>query len=103
MRAYLTSLRRLRARDPDRLYPGHGSVIDDPRATLDRLIDHRLRRERNVRAAVESGARTLDEVVDAAYDKDLSGVRDMARATVQAHLEKLAVEGDVTWDGSDGV
>jgi glyoxylase-like metal-dependent hydrolase (beta-lactamase superfamily II) len=108
MRAYLTSLRRLRARDPDQLYPGHGPPIDDPRATLDRLLNHRLERERRVRAAVDAGARTLDGVVDVAYDKDLGGVRDMARATVQAHLEKLAVEGDVTWSGgteweSDGV
>lgn len=99
MRAYLTALRRLHARDFDALYPGHGPVIEDPRDTCERLIAHRLDRERKVRAAVESGARTLDEVLDAAYDKDLSGVGDLARATVACHLEKLAVEGAVTWDG----
>jgi len=37
--------------------------------------------------------------VDAAYEKDVSDVRDLARATVRAHLEKLAVEGHVRWDG----
>ncbi|AUV81039.1 MBL fold hydrolase [Salinigranum rubrum] len=98
MRAYLTSLRRLRARAPARLHPGHGPHIDDPRATLDRLIDHRLAREARVRAAVDAGARTLGEVVDAAYDKDVSGVRSLAIATVRAHVEKLAVEGKVRWD-----
>jgi glyoxylase-like metal-dependent hydrolase (beta-lactamase superfamily II) len=98
MRAYLTSLRRLRARAPIRLHPGHGPPIDDPRATLDRLIDHRLARERRVREAVDAGARTLDEVVDAAYDKDVSEVRPLAIATVRAHVEKLAVEGKVRWD-----
>jgi glyoxylase-like metal-dependent hydrolase (beta-lactamase superfamily II) len=102
MRAYLTSLRRLRAREPARLYPGHGPPIDDPRATLDRLIHHRLARERRVAAAVDAGARTLDEVVDAAYDKDLTGVRDLAASTVAAHLEKLAVEGRVVWNGESG-
>jgi glyoxylase-like metal-dependent hydrolase (beta-lactamase superfamily II) len=100
MRAYLTGLRRLRARAPDRLCPGHGPAIDDPRATLDRLIAHRLAREARVREAVEAGARTLDEVVDAAYEKDISDVRGLARATVRAHLEKLAVEGDVAWDAA---
>ncbi|WP_318566789.1 MBL fold metallo-hydrolase [Salinigranum marinum] len=100
MRAYLTGLRRLRARAPDRLCPGHGPAIDDPRAALDRLIAHRLAREARVRRAVEAGARTLDEVVDAAYEKDISGVRDLARATVRAHLEKLAVEGAVAWDAA---
>jgi glyoxylase-like metal-dependent hydrolase (beta-lactamase superfamily II) len=100
MRAYLTALRRLRARDPGRLCPGHGPPIDDPREALDRLVHHRLDRERRVRSAVAGGARTLDEIVDAAYDKDLRGVREMARATVRAHLEKLAVEGDLSWDGA---
>lgn len=99
MRAYLTSLRRLRARGFETLYPGHGPVIDDPGATLARLLDHRLDRERSVRRAVAEGARTVEEVLDAAYDKDLSGVRDLARATVRAHLEKLAVEGDLDFDG----
>ena len=99
MRAYLTALRRLHARDPDRLYPGHGPVIDDPRATLERLIRHRLRRERRIVEAVRAGARTLDEVTDAVYEKDISGVRRLATETVGAHLEKLAVEGTVAWDG----
>ena len=99
MRAYLTSLRRLHARNPRRLYPGHGSVIDDPREALARLIAHRLRRERRVREAVAAGAETLDAVLDAAYGKDLAGVEDLARETVAAHLEKLAVERSIDWDG----
>ena len=99
MRAYLTALRRLHARGYDTLYPGHGPVIEDARATLERLISHRLDRESKVRAAVEAGARTLDEVLDEAYDQDLTGVEDLARATVVCHLEKLAAEGTVTWDG----
>ena len=100
VRAYLTSLRRLYARNPGRLYPGHGPVIDDPRATAERLIRHRLGREEEVLSAVRRGATTLDEVVDAAYEKDLTGVRELARGTVAAHLEKLAVEKKVSWDGS---
>ena len=99
VRAYLASLRRLYARNPVRLYPGHGPVIDEPRATLERLIRHRLDREAKVREAVRSGATTLDEVVDAAYDKDVSAVRGLARSTVAAHLDKLVVEGKVEWDG----
>ena len=98
LRAYLVSLRRLYARNPRRLYPGHGPVVDDPRPTLSRLLAHRRRRERRVRAAVDDGARDLDDVVAAAYDKSLDGVYDLARATTVAHLEKLDVEGHVRWD-----
>ncbi|GAA0244483.1 MBL fold metallo-hydrolase [Haladaptatus pallidirubidus] len=103
LRAYLTSLRRLYARNPDALYPGHGPVIDHPRKTIRRLIDHRLARERRVRSAVRSGARTLEDITDSAYDKDVSAVREFAERTVAAHLEKLAVEGDVNWDGERAV
>lgn len=98
MRAYLTALRRLHARDPERLYPGHGPVIDDSRKVLARLIAHRLRRERRVQQAVQSGATTLAEITDEAYEKDISNVRSLAESTVEAHLEKLAVEGKVEWD-----
>jgi hypothetical protein len=52
-----------------------------------------------VLSAIRDGARTLDDVLDAAYEKDLTGVRDLARSTVAAHLEKLAVEGKVELDG----
>jgi glyoxylase-like metal-dependent hydrolase (beta-lactamase superfamily II) len=99
VRAYLTSLRRLLALAPDRLYPAHGPVVDDPRATCERLLRHRLARDRRVLAAVRGGARTLDEVLAAAYEKDVSAVRDLARATVRAHLQRLDTHGSVRWDG----
>ncbi|WP_339104169.1 MBL fold metallo-hydrolase [Haloterrigena salinisoli] len=99
MRAYVTTLRRLWAIDPPALYPGHGPAIDDPRETLERLLNHRRRRERTVLEAVDGGADTLESILESAYEKDLSGVRDLARATVRAHLEKLAVEGRLEWDG----
>lgn len=99
MRAYLTTLRRLRAIDPPRLYPGHGPPIDAPRDACERLLAHRLERERRILEAVAGGATTLEEILDGAYDKDLTGVRDLARATVVAHLEKLDVEDRLEWDG----
>ena len=100
MRAYLSSLRRLHARNPKRLLPAHGPVIEEPRATCERLLTHRLDREARVRRAVQEGVSTPDALVEAVYKKDVSDAYDLARATVVAHLEKLAVEGDVRWEGS---
>jgi glyoxylase-like metal-dependent hydrolase (beta-lactamase superfamily II) len=102
VRAYLVALRRLIASDPPRLFPGHGPPIDDPRATLCRLYDHRLDRERRIERAVDGGADSVAAVLAAAYDRDLSGVRDLAAATVRAHLDKLAVEGRVRFDRETG-
>jgi ribonuclease/clavin/mitogillin len=101
MRAYLSTLRRLHARDPPRLYSGHGPVIEGEavRETVARLVSHRLDRERRVREAAKAGFETVPAITDRAYDKDITGVRDLAEATVAAHLEKLAVEGAVRWDG----
>lgn len=101
MRAYLSSLRRLWAREPSTLYPGHGSVIDDPRVTLERLLAHRRTREHRILTAIKEGARTVEAVTDSAYDKDISGVRGLAEATVRAHLEKLVAEGKVDWQDQD--
>ncbi|MFW5917106.1 MAG: MBL fold metallo-hydrolase [Halorubrum sp.] len=99
LREYLDSLERVRDAGFDRLHPGHGPAIVDPAATCRRLIEHRLDREESVRAAVDGGAADVDAVVDAAYEKDLTGVSDLARATVVAHLEKLLTEGriDESW------
>lgn len=103
MRAYLTALRRLCVRQPSALLPGHGAVVKNAEETLVRLIEHRLRREQRVQAAVESGTRRLDAIVDAAYEKDLTGVRGMAKGTVQAHLRKLDTESALSWDHVEGV
>ena len=92
IRTYLASLRRLWARDPAVLHPAHGPTIEAPRETCVRLIDHRREREAKVRAAVQGGAETVAEITGAAYEKDLTGVEDLARATVRAHVEKLRVE-----------
>lgn len=101
MRAYFASLERLRDHEPPlaRLYPGHGPVIDAPGETLQRLVDHRLERERRVLSAVRAGLETVPAITGAAYDRDLAGVRDLAEATVRAHVEKLAHEGRLRWDG----
>ncbi|EMA60644.1 MBL fold metallo-hydrolase [Halorubrum kocurii] len=101
LRDYLHSLERVRDGGYDRIHPGHGPRIDDPETACQRLIDHRLDRERAVLSAVEAGATDVDAVVDAAYEKDLTGVADLARATVAAHLEKLVAEGRIgrEWAG----
>jgi|AntRauMinimDraft_4_1070384.scaffolds.fasta_scaffold01169_2 glyoxylase-like metal-dependent hydrolase (beta-lactamase superfamily II) len=101
LREYLNSLERVREAGYGRLYPGHGPVIEDPNVVCQRLLDHRLDRERAVLAAVEAGASDVDSVVDAAYEKDLTGVSDLARTTVVAHLEKLVAEGRIGREWTD--
>ncbi len=101
---YLESLERLRDRNAARLWPGHGPPIWDPEATSTRLIEHRLDRERRILEAIEDGASDVDAILEAAYAKDLTGVEDLARRTVVAHVEKLVSEGriDRSWESATG-
>lgn len=90
---YLGALGRLRDERLDWLLPGHGPVIDDPRAKLDEYIAHRLDRERRLVAALDGGARTVEDLLDAVWD-DAPGILRLAAAvTLQAHLDKLDGEG----------
>jgi glyoxylase-like metal-dependent hydrolase (beta-lactamase superfamily II) len=96
--AYLASLRRLRELDLEVLCPGHGPYVWDPRAKLDEYIEHRLDRERRLIAALEAGARTSDELLDAAWSDAPPALRPAAELTLRAHLEKLQEEGRLPSD-----
>jgi glyoxylase-like metal-dependent hydrolase (beta-lactamase superfamily II) len=89
---YLDALRGLRERALRALLPGHGPVIEDPAAKLDEYVAHRLEREGRLVAALDAGARTVDEMLDAAWDDAPATLRLAAAATLGAHLEKLAAE-----------
>jgi glyoxylase-like metal-dependent hydrolase (beta-lactamase superfamily II) len=91
--AYLAALRRLRGMGLALLCPGHGPVVDDPKAKLDGYVAHRLDRERRLVEALDAGARSVDALLDAAWDDAPAALRLAAAATLGAHLEKLEDEG----------
>jgi glyoxylase-like metal-dependent hydrolase (beta-lactamase superfamily II) len=89
---YLAGLARLRARSLQLLAPGHGPVVRDPAAKLDEYVAHRLDRERRLLAALRSGARSVTDLLDAAWDDVPDPLRPAATVTLAAHLDKLAGE-----------
>jgi glyoxylase-like metal-dependent hydrolase (beta-lactamase superfamily II) len=91
--AYLDSLRRLRQLELEVLCPGHGPYVWEPQAKLDEYIAHRLDRERRLIEALDSGLRTHDELLDAAWSDVPTSLRPAAELTLRAHLDKLAEEG----------
>ena len=91
--AYLAALERLRAMGLALLCPGHGPVVEDPGAKLGDYIAHRLERERRLLDALAAGGRTVDELLDAAWDDAPAALRGAAAVTLGAHLDKLADEG----------
>lgn len=90
---YLAGLARLRALDLALICPGHGPLVEDPAAKLDEYVEHRLARERALLDALSAGARSVDELLDAAWADAPAMLRPAATVTLAAHLDKLADEG----------
>ncbi len=90
---YLAALERLRGMGLRLLLPGHGEPVLDPAARIGELIAHRLDREQALVAALDAGARSVDELLDAAWADAPPALRPFAAWSLRAHLEKLGDEG----------
>ena len=102
VRDYLASLERYRALPRlVALFGGHGPAVGSPRAKIEEYVAHRLKRERDILAAVEAGAQTPAEVVARAYTDVPPKMHALAERAVSAHLLKLEEDGLVT-RGADG-
>ena len=101
VREYLRSLERFRALPHLKvLLGGHGPAVGGPREKIDEYIAHRLRRERDILAAVGAGCRTPAEIVARVYTDVHPRMHAMAERAVAAHLEKLSEDGLVTRDAA---
>ena len=93
LREYLAALEQLRALDLALLLPGHGEPVTDPDARIGALVAHRLDRERRLLAALDAGARSVDELLDEAWSDAPPALRPAAAFSLAAHLDKLDAEG----------
>jgi glyoxylase-like metal-dependent hydrolase (beta-lactamase superfamily II) len=101
MRLYIESLQRLRTQPLTALLPGHGPVIPDPIGEIDRVIAHRLQRERKVIDGLAhlGGVATLEALVPVVYADTPVRLHPLARHSLLAHLQKLLEERRVVQDG----
>jgi glyoxylase-like metal-dependent hydrolase (beta-lactamase superfamily II) len=99
MKRYLESLRALHDVRMEVLAPGHGYLIGDPHAEVDRLIQHRLRREEKVRNALHEagGSATLEALLPRVYADVPQTLHAIAAQSLQAHLEKLVEDGELAF------
>jgi glyoxylase-like metal-dependent hydrolase (beta-lactamase superfamily II) len=106
MKAYIESLQLLLEYPLEFIAPGHGDVMEDPRAVVSWLVNHRLMRERKVIDGLrETGRVPLDELVKVVYDDVDTSLHKMAKLSLSAHLIKLHHENralqhpaDDTWE-----
>lgn len=93
MRDYLNSLERMRNLLNLRFLCGsHGAAVFDARGKIESYIAHRLEREKQILRAIESGAQTPREIVEAVYTDVSPELWSLAEKSVEAHLEKLHID-----------
>ena len=96
MTAYMQSLDKVLALPAERLLPGHGPLVAEPQKRIRELITHRQLRELQIGKLLESGPRTLAQMVETAYGGLIHpGLKGAATMTLLAHLDKLTREGKV--------
>jgi glyoxylase-like metal-dependent hydrolase (beta-lactamase superfamily II) len=106
MKAYIESLQLLLRYPIKLIAPGHGEVMEDSRAVVEWLVNHRLKRESKVIKGLQQvGRSSLDELVEVVYDDVDRALYKMAKLSLTAHLIKLRSENralqhpaDDTWE-----
>ncbi|MEH6585300.1 MAG: MBL fold metallo-hydrolase [Halioglobus sp.] len=105
MKAYIESLQLLLRYDLHLIAPGHGEVMEDSKAIVEWLVNHRLQREAKViKGLQQTGRADLNRLVKVVYDDVDESLHDMAKLSMSAHLIKLQQENralrhdeDQTW------
>ena len=92
MAAYMASLELLLDEDLLWLAPGHGFLIAEPRAAIERLLVHRRAREAKVLRAIADGHCDIDAMLPHVYDDVPAARHAVARRSLLAHLIKLQAE-----------
>jgi glyoxylase-like metal-dependent hydrolase (beta-lactamase superfamily II) len=100
MRDYIDSLRRVIDRDDATLWPTHGAPVTSPGPFLQAYLEHRLDREAQVLAAVQSGVTNIEAMVKVMYADVREELHKAAARSVLSHLIKLVDDGAVAVDGT---
>jgi len=95
MSQYINSLRKIKAKNPHYLAPGHGELIIDASKRIDAYIKHRLFREATVVTALGEGVVDIQGLFTKLYPKLNSRLHDTARDQILSHLNKLIFDGRV--------
>ncbi len=87
---YLNSLERMKnLPDLKRLCGSHGAAVFDAKKKIESYIAHRLEREKQILTAIETGAKTPEEIAGVVYQNLDEKLFPLAVKSVEAHLEKI--------------
>ena len=95
MKTYIATLERLARLDIDRIFPGHFRPLNGGKKVIEGYLEHRRQRSEQVKAALGSGAATVEEIVALVYVDTPPDLHPVAAYQVLAQLEMLLDKGEV--------
>lgn len=99
LRDYMESLEKLRAREDNLYWPGHGGAVTEPQRFVRALAHHRRQREQAILSRLAAGDRQIPDIVANVYRGLDPALRGAAGLSVLAHLEDLVDRGLVRSHG----
>lgn len=96
---YFASLRKVRARNFNTIWPTHGPPIREVAPFLDAYISHRLSREQAILDRLRAGDRMIPDMVKVIYRDVDKRLHPAACHSVLAHVIHLVETGRVQADG----
>lgn len=100
---YLSSLERVKARNFKRIWPTHGTSIDNPTEFVSEYIAHRYIREDQILDAIKDGLKTITDMVASIYKDVDKRLHPAAAHSVLAHLIHMEETGRVTSNCAGGL
>lgn len=94
---YMETLDKILKLEPEKIFPGHGPVIDNPRSKIVEYVQHRLQREKQILDELQKyypKGLTAEELVNLIYVETPKHLYKAAEANVSHHLSKL-IKGKV--------
>ena len=94
MQEYIDSLLKLKKYDLNKIAPGHGELMDDPYATVEWIVQHRMERESKVIETLQlQKSGDLDTLVKDVYSDVDPILHPIAKWSLESHLIKLINDG----------
>jgi ribonuclease/clavin/mitogillin len=102
LHTYMNSLNKFLEIKPNKIYPGHGPVVDNPQNKIEEYIKHRMQRENDILSVLsETSVMSSMDITNAVYKDIPFAVKLGALGNVKHHLTKLIKDERVIKNGSD--
>ena len=98
----MKSLEILLEKQPTRIYPGHGPVIEDGVDRIKEYMKHRIQREEQILEVISKHKQStgdnpsVSHIVSTLYPTIPASVVPSAERNVQLHMDKLIADGRLT-------